>query len=118
MKIILRLHLYFTEEDDLFLARSPELNIMAFGTTVIEAETEFYRLAERVMRYYKWNGKLEQHLARLGWRESDGNFTYLNRIIPPREKIVSNKEVMCTFTLPTKAHEPKVLPVNEHTETR
>jgi predicted RNase H-like HicB family nuclease len=108
MKITLPLHLYFTEEDDMFLAGSPQLNIMAFGKTLEEAEKEFSRLAERVVRYYKWNGKLEEHLINLGWIEKDGYYAYTKKIIPPKGKIVSNKEVTYTFTLPTGAKESMV----------
>ena len=105
MKIILTLDIFFTVEDDIFLAGSPQLNIMAFGNTIEEAENEFARLSERVIRYYKWNGKLEEHLANLGWIEKDGHYTYTKKIIPPKGKIVSNKEVTYSFTLPTGAKE-------------
>jgi hypothetical protein len=45
MTITLALHLFFTEEDDMFLVGSPQLNIMAFGKSIDESEKEFFRLA-------------------------------------------------------------------------
>jgi hypothetical protein len=108
MTITLTLNLFFTEEDDMFLAGCPQLNIMAFGKTTKEAEVEFFRLAERVLRFYRWNGKLDEHLANLGWLENNGSYTYKNKVIPPRGKIVSNKELTHTFTLPTEIKPSKV----------
>lgn len=90
----------------MYQAGSPQLNIMAYGKTPEEAEKEFLRLAERVVRFYKWNGRLEEHLFNLGWIEKDGHYIYTRKIIPPKGKIVLNKEISHAFTLPTEARQP------------
>lgn len=109
MDLKLNLNVYTTlEEEEMYMAGSPELNIMAYGSSPDEAEDEFFRLAERVLRYYKWNGRLDNFLDVLGWEVNGGEYVYTRNVEPPKGKVVRNKEVERLFVLPNGAPQNKV----------
>ncbi len=82
------------EEDGIWYAYCPVLEITGYGTSKREAEQSFSVVLKETMTYLIEHGTLEDELRRLGWTQIEG------RKVPPslEERLASDAELRRMMT--------------------
>jgi len=71
--------IFFKDEDGVFLAYCPSLNLIGCGDTELEAKASFDIVFEEYINYTTENNTLIEDLSKMGWEIKGNN----KKIVPP-----------------------------------